>query len=308
MIKAFLTLLFLTLTARASTVTLAWDPSPTPGVDYKVYAKANAEAYAAVVQTSGLTATVTFDQSKTNSWYVTARSWTNNVESVPSNEVVYPPQQSLEIVLTAPTVSTNVVLPTETLVVNAFVKNAGATDLSISSAALNVIPPGWTTAGGSYITVATLGPTTIPSSNAVGLAGTWLVPTNQQTGIWSTYVSAVMALSGAHTNGPLTTFSVAAVVPEPTIPETPNYLRGTAVSRSSIRLDWNHPNVSAVLSTRIERKRGDGSYSLVKTVSGTGTTWTDRNLSRRTDYWYRVQAANANGVSDYSAPLYYRSR
>jgi PKD repeat protein len=84
-------------------------------------------------------------------------------------------------------------------------------------------------------------------------------------------------------------------------PGAPLGLVATATSRSSIVLTWTNATADQS-SLRIERCKGVGctKFSLVKTLAGSATTFTDTRLSSSTTYTYRVRAANVVGTSPYS--------
>ncbi len=86
MIKSFLTLLFLTFTAQAATLTLAWNASPTPAVTYNVYRSVGSANFTLVAHTSALQAVVSYDDTVLNHWFVTAVA-KDGVESTACNTV-----------------------------------------------------------------------------------------------------------------------------------------------------------------------------------------------------------------------------
>lgn len=83
--------------------------------------------------------------------------------------------------------------------------------------------------------------------------------------------------------------------------EAPSGLTATGISRSQLRLAWTD-NAGTEDGFRIERCQGNGctSFALIATVGHDVTAYTDSGLARNTQYTYRVQAFNANGVSGYS--------
>ena len=86
MIKSFLTLLLLTFTAHAATLTLAWNASPTPSVTYNVYRSVGVANFTLVAHTSALQAVVSYDDAVLNHWFVTAVA-SDGVESTACNTV-----------------------------------------------------------------------------------------------------------------------------------------------------------------------------------------------------------------------------
>ncbi|MBI2060910.1 MAG: carboxypeptidase regulatory-like domain-containing protein [Nitrospirae bacterium] len=85
------------------------------------------------------------------------------------------------------------------------------------------------------------------------------------------------------------------------IPAAPSNLTATAISSSSIRLNWtdNSTNETGFI---IERKIGStDSYTQLASTAANTTPYTDSGLTEGTDYWYRVAAYSAKGISPYSA-------
>ncbi len=74
------------------------------------------------------------------------------------------------------------------------------------------------------------------------------------------------------------------------------------VTQTSIRLSWTD-NSDNEQGFYIERSpNGTDGWSIVWTVGVNATTFTNTGLARKTTYWYRVQAFNADGVSAYTDP------
>lgn len=114
----------------------------------------------------------------------------------------------------------------------------------------------------------------------------------------TTYTYRVFAFNGsgdsAASNEALVT------TPALTVPLAPSGLQATALSASSVQLNWvdNAYNEDGFL---IERKTGaGGSWSQVGTASLDATAFTDSGLTELTTYYYRVRAYNSAGQSDYS--------
>ena len=96
--------------------------------------------------------------------------------------------------------------------------------------------------------------------------------------------------------------SVSIVVNSPPAPPTPpTDLTASALSGSSIRLNWTNSTTNQT-EVRIERCRGATCTRLaeIAAVPGTATTYTDLGLAANTTYRYRVQAYNSSGTSSYS--------
>jgi fibronectin type 3 domain-containing protein len=81
----------------------------------------------------------------------------------------------------------------------------------------------------------------------------------------------------------------------------PDNLEATAVSDSEITLEWNF--VSSATSYYVYRaKSKSGTYTKIDTV--TGTSYKDDDLTDDTTYYYKVQAHNSKGTSNYSSIVY----
>ncbi len=84
----------------------------------------------------------------------------------------------------------------------------------------------------------------------------------------------------------------------PTAPGTPSL---TALTSSSVRVDWAD-NSNDEWGFRIERSPdGSSSWTAIQTVGENVTSHTDTGLTHLTSYYYRVVAYNANGDSTASA-------
>lgn len=110
----------------------------------------------------------------------------------------------------------------------------------------------------------------------------------------SLVVTDVLGLSSLPRN-------VSIVVSSPTPPTPPTDLTASALSGSSIRLNWIN-STTAQTEVRIERCRGSTCtrFDEIAAVSGTATTYTNSGLAANTTYRYRVQANNSSGSSTYS--------
>lgn len=103
-------------------------------------------------------------------------------------------------------------------------------------------------------------------------------------------------------NGGLSNSSTSSIlVSAPALPSAPAGLMATAVSRSSIRLNWTNSSTNQS-EVRIERCTGSGCSTFVQiaVVAGTATTYVDTGRASRTTYAYRVRAHNVAGDSAYS--------
>lgn len=97
------------------------------------------------------------------------------------------------------------------------------------------------------------------------------------------------------------TTTTSIVVSAPALPSAPAGLTATALSRSSIRLQWTNTTTNQT-EIRIERCKGSNCTNFVQVavLAGTATTFADNGLASRTTYRYRVRAHNALGKSPYS--------
>jgi hypothetical protein len=83
------------------------------------------------------------------------------------------------------------------------------------------------------------------------------------------------------------------------IPGAPSSLAASAVSADAVRLAWSD-NATDESGFRVERS-GDGvEFAEVATLAAGTTAFTDSGLSPRTSYWYRVDAFNGLGHSEFS--------
>jgi Fibronectin type III domain/Beta-galactosidase len=83
-------------------------------------------------------------------------------------------------------------------------------------------------------------------------------------------------------------------------PSAPNTLAATSSSPWTVDLTW-HDNANNELAYRIQSKIGStGTYGLVTTLGPNTTAASVNGLLEGTQYYFRVQAVNANGVSGFS--------
>jgi len=86
------------------------------------------------------------------------------------------------------------------------------------------------------------------------------------------------------------------------IPQPPSNLQIIRRDRTSLRMRWTD-NSNNEEGFNIERSTdGGATWTWVASVGINQTVYTDNGLSRKTTYWYRVQAFNADGVSAYTDP------
>jgi hypothetical protein len=71
-------------------------------------------------------------------------------------------------------------------------------------------------------------------------------------------------------------------------------------SSSMLQLSWTNPS-DVAQSIQVERKTGtSGTYQQIASLDGTQTRYFDTNLQFGTEYFYRIQASDSAGSSDYS--------
>ena len=83
-------------------------------------------------------------------------------------------------------------------------------------------------------------------------------------------------------------------------PQAPTSLTAQATSSSQINLTWNDASTNET-GFQVERSATSGTgFSLIATLSANSTSFSDVGLTSTTQYFYRVRAINALGVSAYS--------
>ncbi|QLE02214.1 fibronectin type III domain-containing protein [Galbibacter sp. BG1] len=81
--------------------------------------------------------------------------------------------------------------------------------------------------------------------------------------------------------------------------ETPTKLTSIALTGTAVALSWED-NSEDETGFLIERKKGNGDYIKVATVSENSTTFDDDELTALTEYTYRIKAVSGDGESAYS--------
>ncbi len=95
-------------------------------------------------------------------------------------------------------------------------------------------------------------------------------------------------------------YANAVLTPAPALPVAPDNATATSNSLTQANLTWRD-NADNELGYRIESKGGlTDIYELITTLGPNSTSITVTRLVEGTRYYYRVQAVNAGGVSDYS--------
>jgi hypothetical protein len=92
---------------------------------------------------------------------------------------------------------------------------------------------------------------------------------------------------------------VASVPPPPTPPAAPSGLTATAVSSTSVDLNWSD-NSSNESSFTLEQSLDGTSWSAVSSLPRDSTSHRDKRLTATQTYRYRVKAINSSGSSAYS--------
>lgn len=121
----------------------------------------------------------------------------------------------------------------------------------------------------------------------------------------TTYYYQVLATNASGNSAPSNTAS--AITPGE-IPQAPSGVRVVLATASTVTLAWTD-NATNEQGFYIERSAdGVTGWTRVGTVGANVTMFRDSGLNRLTDYWYRVQAYNADGVSAFSSVTPARTR
>lgn len=83
------------------------------------------------------------------------------------------------------------------------------------------------------------------------------------------------------------------------LPAAPTALMASAVSSTSVDLDWKD-NAADETGYQIERSEDGANFTTIKTVAADVTSYSDLGLTASTKYYYRVLAMGTGGNSDYS--------
>lgn len=84
------------------------------------------------------------------------------------------------------------------------------------------------------------------------------------------------------------------------IPAAPSSLSATAISAEAVRLAWSDSSGPDESGFRVERSDDGVGFAEIATLAAGATDFTDTGLSPRTAYWYRVDAFNGAGHSQFS--------
>jgi len=118
-------------------------------------------------------------------------------------------------------------------------------------------------------------------------------------------LAAYQSLAGGGSDPTPTPIPTNTPTPTPTntpvpSPQAPSNLTTGRTTKSTIDLNWQD-NAGDEQGFYIQRSTdGGASWSQVGTTGSNVTSYTDEGLSRKTTYWYRVQAYNASGLSAFS--------
>jgi hypothetical protein len=128
--------------------------------------------------------------------------------------------------------------------------------------------------------------------NATGYDDTTVVAGNSYT-----YRTRAYGFMGYSDYSNTATLGAAPVNP----PAAPSGLSATAVSKSQINLAWTNPT-GGQSGIKIERCKGTScsNFTMIATMAGTASSFSNTGLSGNTSYRYRVRAYNSVGNSSYS--------
>jgi hypothetical protein len=164
------------------------------------------------------------------------------------------------------------VSPTPTSVPDGGNKQFAASELDQFGQAMSSQPSGWTWSLAA-------------GSGTVGTGGMYTAPSS---GNGSASVQA--AASGMSGDASVTYGSV---------PAAPSNLTATAPAPRQVNLSWTN-NASNQTGFVIQRSFNGGNWTQIATVGANVTTYTDKTVSKRKTYSYRVYAYNSYGNSGYS--------
>lgn len=141
----------------------------------------------------------------------------------------------------------------------------------------------------SFATVTAL----TPGLNATSFTDTTVAPK-------TTYYYRIKAVNGVSSSAYSNTVMV---VTPGEIPQAPTNLRASVISTTSVTLSWTDTSVNES-GFNIERSTDNGTtWTRIAQTAPNSTKYRNTGLTRRTTYQYRVQAYNADGVSEFSNTL-----
>ncbi|MEY4672897.1 MAG: hypothetical protein RL148_681 [Planctomycetota bacterium] len=111
------------------------------------------------------------------------------------------------------------------------------------------------------------------------------------------YFYQVRAYNGSGSSAPSN--STSATTPAEPVPNAPTGLTATALSSSSIRLNWTDASNNET-GFQVERSADNVTFTPATSVAAGTVTWTDTGLPEATQRWYRVRATGTSGTSGWS--------
>jgi len=109
--------------------------------------------------------------------------------------------------------------------------------------------------------------------------------------------AAVGSVMNFNTNGAVSSTTTQVL---PGVPAAPTVLTSTALSASSVRINWTN-NASNAANIQVYRSANNNqNYVLWATLAGNAVNYTDSSLFSNATYYYKVNAVNPGGTSAYS--------
>ena len=294
-----------------------WDPSPTPGVTYRVYSSTGTAPFSPIMDLTGTTATVAgISTSAPTRLYVTARL--AELESVPSNTVTNTPTVTPPPLLGLSFEAESGAITPPFYVAGGTVQQDIQTGVNTGGRASYVFTV--TNAGAYNVTVLVTAKDAASDSMYVNIdqepsdpANVWHIePTvfpEYRVVNWNfaTNATAFSLGTGPHTliirgreagvKFDRITVVPVQVAPPPQPPQPPTNLRANAVSTSRIDVSWT---LAAPEIVKIQRSRDNVLWAEVATVAPGNSYYIDGGLQRGKVYYYRARTFNAVGFSTFS--------
>lgn len=282
--KKILALLFVAISAHADTINLAWDPSPTPGVSYRVYQSAGANPFVPIRETGPVASTSVLVTVPVR-FYITA--FNANGESASSNIVAYSPViAGPPLTVSVPMVSPTAAIAGGVIVSSATLRNDSSFPYIIAEGAITARRPGATNSSGPFDNFSPpVQAQTVAPGATITVSGSFVVPAGAPVGQWRVYL-AVRDSAGNWTDGPDAFFSVVQPPPAP-----PTNLRATPLSANRIDLRWD-PGLVSILVERDQLQ--------VAKIPGTQAFFIDTQLRKNRSYSYRIRGDDGFYLTGYS--------